>query len=146
MGFDCILLEGDFSSVTEINAQVQTQFLMSLERFRNLKYTELEIVGVKNRVQHQCGPASWASSRSFSILGDLICDHQGHTKVWNSYSSWSGPHLLTCSESCVTLGLFTSLGPFQVLTHYTAQAGGGQCFRNAYLQVDPGLGCLSLAE
>lgn len=101
MGFDCILLEGDFSSVTEINAQVQTQFLMSLERFRNLKYTELEIVGVKNRVQHQCGPASWASSRSFSILGDLICDHQGHTKVWNSYSSWSGPHLLTCSESCV---------------------------------------------
>lgn len=35
--FTAILLEGDFSSVTEINALVQTQmFLMSLERFRNL--------------------------------------------------------------------------------------------------------------
>lgn len=31
------ILKGDFSSVTEINAPVQTQmFLMSLERFRNL--------------------------------------------------------------------------------------------------------------
>lgn len=39
MGFDCILLEGDFSLVTEINAQVQTQFLMSLERFKNLSST-----------------------------------------------------------------------------------------------------------
>lgn len=34
-----VLLEGDFPSVTEINAQVQTQFLMSLESFRNLSST-----------------------------------------------------------------------------------------------------------